>query len=186
MKFLLLLILLVASVLSPTFAGKASDESTWTVFDVHRSRSVDNTVCNWSLQIDQSSALDKPSTPCTFDVYAPTELGCDKNTFNNVPCSGDKTLQISAGWSKQGFVVMNIFDVDRELQGWFGWSDTALNSNAVIPKQTKSATAPENYRRSDAFKPSGQEAVLENATAWKVTGLERSRHFLWRLVYVFD
>ena len=61
---------------------------TWTLSDVRRSRSPDNTTCNWSLSLEASEIKGaRPPVQCKFEVRGTRELGCDKHDLGDVPCT---------------------------------------------------------------------------------------------------
>ncbi|KAI1340930.1 hypothetical protein F5Y15DRAFT_422808 [Xylariaceae sp. FL0016] len=146
--FQLLLVLLLASI--STALPRRQDEFTpeWIVWNAHRTKTADNTVCEWSLVInetmpsatsptsnDTTSDVDT-SYDCSFQVVTPEGQDCGLKDIKDHKCTSNEAYKIEGGHSDQGFIVMVITN-DRYGSAYFGFSDHLLDSGADIPAQKK-------------------------------------------------
>ncbi|KAK7912029.1 hypothetical protein PG985_014510 [Apiospora marii] len=176
----------ITSLLAFAHSAWADDQppvGTWTLSNVRRSRSPDNTTCNWSFALEASEIKGaRPPAQCKFEVRGTKELGCDKHDLGNVPCTdGVSHYSIGGGWSNQGFVVISIVNPDENAQAYFGYSGEALNSNngsGPLPSQDKEAyrIASRVLRRAGVEKSS---RGVEDAAVWTISSLIRGK--LWQI-----
>ncbi|KAK7993495.1 Transcriptional regulator WAR1 [Apiospora arundinis] len=176
---------LLASV-TPAWADGTDNNpvGTWTISNVRRVRSPDNTTCNWSFTLTASEVDDgQPPAQCAFTVQGTPELGCDKRDLGDAPCTDGVTqYAIGGGWSDKGFVVISIVNPDENAQAYFGYSDTALNNrtDAPLPPQDKKAfrissevTSRRRHQRAIDLYEKRDSGKVEDATKWKISTLVR-------------
>lgn len=120
----------------------------WTVSDVHRTKSADNTICDWHFAVTDSSPAtytNSSSTSgaasstfvCEFNVTTPSGQDCGASSFSSYPCSGNGQYTINGGHSTEGFVVITLVNPASETQAFFGFLDSDLDAPSDIQEQTK-------------------------------------------------
>ncbi|KAK8062362.1 hypothetical protein PG997_014459 [Apiospora hydei] len=155
---------------------------TWTLSDVHRTRSPDNTTCNWNFTITASEIRGaRPPAQCAFTVRGTKALGCDKRDLGDVTCTDGATqYDVGGGWSSQGFVVISVVNPTENAQAYFGYSDAQLNGGGDLPAQDKDAILIGSDQTSTAASSSPSSKIverealpIEKAQAWTVVNLKR-------------
>ncbi|KAK8079097.1 hypothetical protein PG994_002904 [Apiospora phragmitis] len=180
MRFLLFVTASLLVSARPAWADDQPPVGTWTLDNVCRERSPDNTTCNWSFTIAASEYHGaRPPVLCQFTVRGTKERGCDKQDLGDVACAdGASHYAVGGGGSNQGFVVISVVNPDENAQAYFGYSDVALNSNngsGHIPSQDKEAyrITGNAARRRRAHVYNKRDGAVEDAATWKISSLVR-------------
>ncbi|KAI1327815.1 hypothetical protein F5Y16DRAFT_420719 [Xylariaceae sp. FL0255] len=85
-----------------------------------------------------TNASTTTAVTCEFQIVAPDGEDCGSRSFEDVHCKEptNTSFRMNGGHSEQGFIVMVLVDDDTHNSAFFGFSDAALDSGAVIPPQT--------------------------------------------------
>jgi hypothetical protein len=105
----------------------------WTVTNVTRTRSSDNTLCGWQFYVHQASDGNKQPSACRFNVTSPEGQDCGVASFSNLPCGWNDTFAANGGHNANGFYVMVLVNLEAGTQGYMGYSDQALNASTKTP-----------------------------------------------------
>jgi hypothetical protein len=135
-------------------------ERQWTISEVSRQRSDNNTLCKWHIHLTDttptststsSSSASAPSVAvvpifaaftCDFEISVPDGQDCGLLKFSAPTCSSSsgnkksKSFIVNGGHSDLGFIVMVVQDEDEDLRAYFGFDDWALDDGFEIPPQT--------------------------------------------------
>ncbi|KAK6951755.1 hypothetical protein Daesc_006278 [Daldinia eschscholtzii] len=148
----------------------------WTVSNVSRTRSAGNETCDWKFQFSQSEAPpDTPPTFCQFTVDADNGHNCDTVTFSGAACNGTERYSVNGGHAPEGFIVMVLLDIEENVEAYFGFDDTALNTGAHIPEQTMNAYPPKSPSKPRARNVLEKPLLpRDNETTWTVKNMYRA------------
>ncbi|KAK6836693.1 hypothetical protein PG987_007188 [Apiospora arundinis] len=115
----------------------------WTVSSAQRTRSADNTTCNWTFHIHGNSSIgdaaDMAPIVCKFASHSDPGHDCGLATVTQVGCEGSDIWQVNTGHSDMGFTVMVLVNGPLYSEAFYGFSDQDLDARNDIAAQTVSA-----------------------------------------------
>ncbi|KAK4163622.1 hypothetical protein QBC43DRAFT_335315 [Cladorrhinum sp. PSN259] len=127
--------------------------SVWTIYDIARTCTPDDSSCLYMLDLNQNPDMDDPHSEndiitCIFNISASSfssslsSTRADQTEFGDVSCLGVDRLKVNGGYnSQQKFWTLVVVDNRKGEYAFFGYTDAELGDGQSHPKRAKVLSA---------------------------------------------